>query len=270
MTGRYDAVVATLESVVTHTDLGAHTLHLVVDGRRDARLRRWLHTFARQQRPRISVVADTSAHWHARSLNRALQLQPQQQPEPQRYPGDVVLLAAGALATPRWLDKLQAAAYARPNVASVAPFTNRASLSALPVMLADNAVPPGFTAQSFAAFIERTSLRAYPRLPGTVGPCRYLTQAALQDVGPFDESLSGAADVVVLDWLLRATQQGYTHTLDDASYIYQLPPPAEAQQPNVYAAYPEHLTALHEFRVTNPLQALHDYIAAGLRLAAGQ
>jgi GT2 family glycosyltransferase len=258
----FDALEATLESLAAQTDLATHPLLLIDDGSRDERVRPCLETFARQQRNRARFRANAERRGLAGCVNRAL-----------TSPSDIVLLTAGTLLTPRWLEKLQAAAYARPAIASVAPLSSGATLCGQPLLPAGQAPQDGIAAQRFAEFIERSALSSYPNLPAATGPCVYLTLAALREVGPFDEARFATDNDALLDWSLRAARLGYAHTLDDATYLHQLAPaPAAAhEQPDLLSAlYPEYARLLHEFCAASPLQPLHDFIAAGLRVLAGQ
>jgi glycosyltransferase involved in cell wall biosynthesis/GT2 family glycosyltransferase len=132
---------------------------------------------------------------------------------------DAVLLNSDTEVTPGWLDKLLAAAYSAPGIASVTPFCNDATLVSLPEPFEANRLPAGLDLDAFARLVERASERRYPRLPTGVGVCLYLRRRALDVVGLFDEGF-GLGYGEENDFCLRALQAGFVHVLDDATFIW--------------------------------------------------
>src|SRR5262249_12059344 len=81
--------------------------------------------------------------------------------------------------TAGWLDKLQRAAYSAPEIATVTPFSNSATICSLPRFLESNALPAGWDVAAFGRLVEERSRRVYPRLPTGVGVCLYIKRQAL-------------------------------------------------------------------------------------------
>ncbi|PYQ60072.1 MAG: hypothetical protein DMF53_17685, partial [Acidobacteria bacterium] len=104
---------------------------------------------------------------------------------------DVILLNSDTEVTAGWLEKLQEAAYSDPAVATVTPFSNNATIASLPRFAEVNALPSGWSADRFAALVERVSARERPRLPTGVGVCLYIKRKALDRLGLFDEARFG-------------------------------------------------------------------------------
>jgi glycosyltransferase involved in cell wall biosynthesis len=100
---------------------------------------------------------------------------------------DVVLLNSDTVVTPGWVDKLQTAAHSAPNIATVTPFSNNATICSIPRAHEANAIPTGYDATSLGALVERVSIREYPRIPTGVGFCLYIRRDALWCVSIFDE-----------------------------------------------------------------------------------
>jgi hypothetical protein len=132
---------------------------------------------------------------------------------------DAVMLNSDTQVTAGWLEKLRAAAYSAPEVGTVTPFTSYGSICSLPVFLAENTVPAGYTVDSFATLVERVSQRCYTRLPTGVGFCMYVRRALLSRVGPLDERF-GLGYGEETDLCRRGTAAGFVHVLDDATYVW--------------------------------------------------
>ena len=163
-------------SLVRHVAPGTHRVVVVLDG-----------------------PGDADAHAAIDVLNRAgIDLVAIQQPAPLGFPAsvnrgltvserDVVLLNSDTQVTAGWLDKLAAAAASAPDIATVTPFSNNATIASLPVFLAENTIPDGYDIDTFGALIEARSARSYPALPTGVGVCLYVRRAAIGTVGIFSE-----------------------------------------------------------------------------------
>jgi GT2 family glycosyltransferase/glycosyltransferase involved in cell wall biosynthesis len=200
--GAPDHLERCLDSVVTHTDLTHHRILLVLDGPQEQRIDALAAPHASIRNPRrLGFVA---------TVNRGMR-------ESTR---DVVLLNSDTLVTPRWLEKMSAAAASHERVGTVTPFSNNATLVSVPEPFEENLLPAGFDAASFAALVERVSVRDYPRLPTAVGFCMYIRRALLDDVGFFDETRFGHGYGEENDFSLRATERGWLHLLDDATFVY--------------------------------------------------
>ena len=76
--------------------------------------------------------------------------------------GDVVLLNSDTHVTVGWLEKLRAAALSAPDIGTVTPFSNQATICSLPRFLAENTVPAGHDVDSFGALVECVSARERP------------------------------------------------------------------------------------------------------------
>jgi GT2 family glycosyltransferase len=265
----FDQLVAAVQSVIAQTDLQYHTLIVIDDASSDPRVRTYLASLSEASTLNLHVLYNETNSGFPRSVNRGIR----------QCSGDVLLLNSDTVVTPRWLEKLQCAAYSRTDIASVTPFSNNATICSIPRFLDNNAVPDGFTIESFADFVDQISLRTYPEIPTAVGFCMYMTRKALDALGEFDEERFGKGYGEENDWCMRALKQGYIHILDDATYIYHqgsasfLPGVKEEIASQRYNAlsevHPEYLPMIRRFCSTNPLRPLHDYIVAGMRLASG-
>lgn len=204
----YDEVKACVESVLEYS--GERTKILLInDASTDARIGPMLNEYAKAD-PRVEVVQNEENLGFTRSVNLGAQ----------RATGDVILLNSDTEVTPRWLDKLEDAAYSREGVATVTPLTNTGSAFAVPRNNAVNELPDFLTPEMVNAAVEGLSERLRPEAPTGNGFCLYIRREALEAVGPFDEEAFPRGYGEENDFCLRATQQGFVHLIDDATFVY--------------------------------------------------
>jgi GT2 family glycosyltransferase len=260
----YDYLVPCLESVIRNTDLGVHRLLIIDDKSPDPEIREYLDNFDRDGL-KIEILHNDENLGFVKTVNKGMKFSE----------SDVVLLNSDTLVTAGWLEKLQRAAYSRPRIASVTPFSNNAIHCSIPVFLKENVVPDGFTVKSFAAFIDKISLRYYPEIPTAVGFCMYIKRSVLKEIGYFDEETFGKGYGEECDFCARTFYAGYIHILDDATYVYHkgsvsfLPEKrskiVDEHLNCIDKMYPDFLPRVNQFYSTNPLQSIHDYIMCRIR-----
>jgi GT2 family glycosyltransferase/glycosyltransferase involved in cell wall biosynthesis len=138
-----------------------------------------------------------------------------------RSPGDVVILNADAIVTEHWLDRLAAAA-AEADVATVTPLTNFGSICTLPRSVIDAFALEGTDPKidECANFVFGQSLHVLPEVITGVGFCMYITRAALELCGRFDEETFGVGYGEEVDFCLRASRVGLRHLVDDSTFVY--------------------------------------------------
>jgi glycosyltransferase involved in cell wall biosynthesis/GT2 family glycosyltransferase len=199
--GAADSLRACLDSVAACTDLGRHRLLIVLDGPQSKAVERLVAPF--------HVLRNPLRRGFVGAVNRGMSASDR----------DVVLLNSDTIVTPRWLEKLIAAAYSSGDVGTVTPLSNHATLCSVPRAFEENLLPVGLDAATFAAHIERVSARAYPRLPTGVGVCFYIRRALLDDIGLFDAARFGLGYGEENDFCMRALARGWLHVADDATFI---------------------------------------------------
>lgn len=138
-------------------------------------------------------------------------------------PGDVVLLNADTVVTEGWLEQLAAVAD-EPFVATVTPLTNHGSICTVPVEIVDafdldlDGDQPRI--DEAAAFVTARSLHRRPELISGVGFCMWVTRAALDAVGDFDQETFGRGYGEEVDFCIRASRAGFRHLADDATFVF--------------------------------------------------
>ncbi len=259
--GAPDALARCLASVCAHTDLGAHRLVLSLDGPQSDAVEHVLATPATMAG--VVVLRGARRRGYPATVNRAL--------EGSR--SDAVLLNSDTVVTARWLEKLRAAAGSAPEVATVTPFSNNATICSLPRFLQNNALPAGYDVDAFARLVDACALRAYPRLPTGVGMCLYVKRVVLDRIGLLDAAAFGRGYGEENDWCMRAARAGYGHVLDDATFVLhegqrsfgaERARLARAATRVLRRRHPEFFPAVAQFIRDDPLAPLRARVVAAL------
>ena len=191
-----------LESVSAHTDLTRHSVIIVADGPQDFAVESLIADF--------SVLRNDTRRGFVVSANLGMRASSR----------DVVLLNSDTVVSPRWLEKLIDAAMSLGDAGTVTPLSNNATLLSVPRPFEENPLPNGFDVASFAALVERVSMRSYPRIPTAVGVCMYIRRALIDEIGFFDEQTFGLGYGEENDFCMRALARGWVHLADDATFIH--------------------------------------------------
>jgi GT2 family glycosyltransferase/glycosyltransferase involved in cell wall biosynthesis len=132
---------------------------------------------------------------------------------------DVALLNSDTEVPNGWLARLAGHAYATPNVASVSPFSNNATICGYPNI---EGGPPalGLATADLDAVCRTVNGGRSVELPTTVGFCMYIRRAALADVGVFDAAAFGRGYGEENDFCLRASSRGWRHLLACDTYVH--------------------------------------------------
>lgn len=176
---------------------------------------------------------------------------------------DVLLLNSDTVVTPRWLEKLQVAAYSEDSIGTVTPFTNNGAICSIPRMSEDNEIPSGLSLSEWAEIVEESASGEYQELPTCIGFCVYLKRAMLEEVGLFDETVFGKGYGEENDLSLRAQAAGFRDILDHHTFIHHkgncsfLGLREELSGKNLEILkqrYPHYLDRVSKFCYRNPLR----------------
>src|SRR6185436_3708081 len=120
--GAPEAFSRCLESLVSHTDLTRDRLVVVLDGPQPASTVERVERL-RQEHPRGALVLEIpQRRGFVAAVNRGMSVSDR----------DVILLNSDTQVTARWVAKLQQAACSAPEIATVTPFSNSATICSLP------------------------------------------------------------------------------------------------------------------------------------------
>ncbi len=195
-----EETLACLRSVFAAGDRTAHEIIVIDDASPEPDLVRDLAALAAEGR--ITLLRNTRNLGFPATVNRGLFLHPDR---------DVVLLNADTLVAGDWLTRLRAAARSAPDVGTVTPLSNDATILSYP---SGKVRPPAPTPAETAALdglARRVNAGVRIDLPTAVGFCAYIRRDCLQETGPFEEHLFGRGYGEENDFCLRARQRGWRH-----------------------------------------------------------
>lgn len=124
---------------------------------------------------------------------------------------DVVLLNSDTLVPPGWIERLRDAAYAEPDIGSVTPLSNDASIVSYPGPAGTNARPDQAATNRLDRLAERANGCGTVDIPVGVGFCLYLRRDCLNAVGAFRTDLFAQGYGEENDLCLRARRLGWRH-----------------------------------------------------------
>ncbi|GGD09600.1 glycosyltransferase [Aquisalinus flavus] len=196
----YDQVVRCLESIVANTREPYH-LVIVNDASPDPEITRYLREFSNRHLAHVIELKQNRGFPEA--VNQAFAIAGRR---------DVVVLNADTAVPEGWLGRLRKAAYSRPDIASVSPMSNNATILSYPRMNIENAMAGMTLAEIDGMFRDLPDADTVIDLPTAHGFCMYIKGNALAEVGPFGTEWGrGYAEEV--DWSIRAKDRGFTHVV---------------------------------------------------------
>ncbi|HSV68806.1 MAG TPA: glycosyltransferase [Methylibium sp.] len=197
----YDETLACLRSAIAARDDGpAMELIVIHDAGPDLKLAAELRRLAADGA--FTLIENEKNLGFVATVNRGMRLHPKR---------DVVLLNADTVLPRDWLARLQRAARAEPNIATVTPLSNRATIFSLPRTCIDNPMPDGADVHRLDALCHRLNDGVRVDVPTAMGFCMYVRRTALEEVGLFDEERWAKGYAEENDFSVRATARGWRH-----------------------------------------------------------
>lgn len=245
---------ACLESLLTAAGHVPHRLVVVNDRSPEPELTDALRALA--QSGRVTLLENARNLGFPATANQGLALSPDH---------DHVLVNSDVLVFDGWLDRLAAAAHAAPDIGTVTPFSNNATICSYPVPNADNPLPADIGPAALDALMASQNAGLTVALPTAVGFCMYIRRDCLTDVGLFDTDAFGLGYGEENDFCLRAAHRGWRHVLAGDVFAVHAggtsfgagKNPALARNLAVLAArYPGYLPRVRAFMRRDPVAPL--------------
>lgn len=126
---------------------------------------------------------------------------------------DVVLLNSDTEVYGDWLDRLLAAAFSQPQVATVTPLSNNAEICSYPHFVQDNCWSLELTDLELDAIAAQVNAGAVAPVPTGVGFCLYIRRDCLDQIGLFDQESFGHGYGEENDFCRRAAEAGWLNVL---------------------------------------------------------
>lgn len=177
--------------------------HLLVinDCSPEPEVSKWLREIAANE-PRITLLENPLNLGFVATVNRGMSLHADR---------DVLLLNSDTEVASDWLDRIQRAAYAQPQVATVTPFSNNATICSYPRFCQANDLPAGFDLQAIDNLCSTFLTGQSCFIPTAHGFCMYIRRDCLKAVGLFDVENFGKGYGEENDFSLRASSAGWQH-----------------------------------------------------------
>ncbi|HET6196597.1 MAG TPA: glycosyltransferase, partial [Acetobacteraceae bacterium] len=132
---------------------------------------------------------------------------------------DVVLLNSDTLVAPGWLKELRAVAYGAPDIGTVTPLSNDATILSYPDPAGGNPVPDCAATQRIDRLARRANGGGAIDIPVGVGFCLYIRRACLDTVGPLRADLFAQGYGEENDFCLRARRLGWRHVAATGAFV---------------------------------------------------
>ena len=132
---------------------------------------------------------------------------------------DAVLLNSDTLVPPGWLARLRAAAYAAPDIGSVTPLSNDATILSYPALEGGNAVPDLPQTAALDRLARSANGRTILDIPTGIGFCLYLRRDCLDQTGLLREDVFAQGYGEENDFCLRARHLGWRNVAAPGVFV---------------------------------------------------
>ena len=246
-----------VESVLRHAR-GDYRIVLVDDASADTETLQYVHEAAARE-PRIDLKRLAQNQGFVVAANEGIRASRGR---------DVLLLNSDTVATPEFLERLQACVYADGDTGIVSPLSNNATICSIPRFCEENPVPPPDELDQYASLITAVSLRRRPELVTAVGFCMYIRQAVLEAIGLLDEKF-GRGFGEENDYCERAKAAGFRIRLCDDVFVAHKGKASfgtagfDLERRNgriLQERYPHYFSDVADFCQRNPLQEVQQNI----------
>ena len=204
-----DATIRCLSSVLAHAQETPHAVQVMDDASPETDLRDYLDGLAVQGR--ILLHRSERNTGFVATVNRGMRLNPDR---------DVLLLNSDTEVSGNWLDRLRAAAVSSPDIATVTPFSNNATICSYPFNGWASGIPGSLGLARLDRLAAEVNAGALVDVPTGVGCCMFVRRAALDAVGYFDEARFGRGYGEENDFCLRAGKRGLRNVLLPGVFVF--------------------------------------------------
>jgi GT2 family glycosyltransferase len=132
---------------------------------------------------------------------------------------DVVLVNSDALVPPGWLERLRRAAHSAPDIGSVAPLSNDATILSYPRRDEHQPPPDRRMLDRIDRLAARANGEAVVEIPTSVGFCMYIRRDCLEEAGGFREDLFAQGYGEENDFCLRSRHLGWRHVVAPGIFV---------------------------------------------------
>ncbi|MFH7566175.1 glycosyltransferase [Oceanimonas smirnovii] len=161
----------------------------------------------------FSLIENPENLGFVKTVNKGMQLHPER---------DIVLLNSDTEVYNDWLDRLHCVAKRHNDCATVTPLSNNATICSYPNFLQDNPFPLETTYSNLDKFAFNVNAGLEVEAPTGVGFCMYISRAALNQIGYFDEKAFGKGYGEENDFCQRAITKGWKNLISPEIFVRHL------------------------------------------------
>ncbi len=255
-----------VDSVLGNAQTTAFAIVAVDDASPDPGIARYLDELA--DGGRIILVRNESNLGFVRSVNRGMALHAER---------DVVLLNSDTEVANDWLDRLHRCAHTRPDIGTVTPFSNNATICSYPFDGWRGGVPGTLGLAALDRLFAATNAGQSVDLPTAVGFCMYIRRACLDRLGLFDAQRFGRGYGEENDFSLRVAGAGWRNVLAGDVFVFHEGSVSFSDEraaltltagKTLTDLHPDYLRKVREFIARDPARALRAAVD-GARCALG-
>ena len=199
-----------LNSVISNTDLN-YKLFLIDDKSTDSNVEQILKKWHDKFGNKAIIIHNEQNLGFVQTVNKALSY----------TTNDVVILNTDVRVPKNWASRLMQPIFENPNVASVTPFSNAATIFSFPKQWENNEleIPLQEIDDIFSKLNFDNNIIQQLQFPTGVGFCMAMSRKALNKIGVFD-SVFGRGYGEENDWCMRAVKAGFINTLAYNLFVY--------------------------------------------------
>jgi GT2 family glycosyltransferase len=243
-----------IDSVLRSAQATPFEVVAIDDASPDPEISRHLREMAEQGR--ITLLRNESNLGFVHSVNRGMALHAER---------DVVLLNSDTEVANDWLDRLRRCACGQPDVGTVTPFSNSATICSYPFEGWTKGLPGTLGLAALDRLFATANAGRTVELPTAVGFCMYIRRACLDRVGLFDADRFGRGYGEENDFCMRAAGAGWRNVLAGDVFVYHEGAVSFAEERSALTEnagkaladlHPYYVRKVREFVVRDPASAL--------------
>ncbi len=201
-------VRACLESLLSSSSDSQGEVIVINDCSPEPAIDEFLKSLERESR--ITLLKNDENLGFVKSCNRAADLRPD---------NDFVLLNADTEVHGNWLDRMAAHGATAGDIASITPFSNNATIASYPRGGARRETPEDIRVAQIDEAMSIANANVSVPLPTAVGFCMWVSRAAWQEVGGFDERF-GRGYGEEVEFCMATAANGWRHLLACDVFVY--------------------------------------------------
>ena len=199
---QFGVVKRCIDSVIESAPFNRFDIIVVDDASSDLDLRNYLNATAKAGA--VTLFRNKSNIGFTGTVNFGMRLHPDR---------DVLLLNSDTAVHGSWLERLRAAAYSDPKVATVNPLTNASHISAYPFRDSNDGVVLEVNDDVLDDLAAENNAGKYVNVHTTVGFCMFIKRECINSIGLFDVRKFPIGYGEESDFCYRAKKVGWQHLI---------------------------------------------------------